>query len=117
MLLRAVATCVCSLALGSSIATFLTVKALLQTTLPFLALALEKLILPYQALVNDLVRISALAYSITTSGSEFVGRHPGQPANVFDLRLGWERSVFLQDLVRRVLELFRFHCAGTDAIC
>ena len=57
VLLRTVATCCCCLALGSYVAIFLTLEALLQATKSFVPLALEQLALPDQAFVDDLVCI------------------------------------------------------------
>jgi hypothetical protein len=65
VLLRTVATCCRYLALGSYVAIFLTLEALLQATLSFVPLALEQLALPDQAFVDDLVcvfRLSELNY-------------------------------------------------------
>ena len=57
VLLCTVATCHCCLALGSYVAVFLALIALLHPALPFVSLALEDLGLPYQTLVNDLVGV------------------------------------------------------------
>ena len=57
VLLRTVATCCYCLALGSYVAIFLALEALLQAALSLVPLALEQLALPDQAFVDDLVCI------------------------------------------------------------
>ena len=57
MFLCTVATYCCCLALGSYVAVVLALVALFQSTLSFVPLALKQLSLPYQAFVDDLVRI------------------------------------------------------------
>lgn len=61
VLLRAVATCCCCLTLGSYVAIFLALEALLQATLSFIPLTLEQLALPDQAFIDDLVCIFRLS--------------------------------------------------------
>jgi hypothetical protein len=57
VLQRARATCSRCLALGSYVAVFVALKALLQAALPLKSLALTHLPLPHQSFVDDLVRV------------------------------------------------------------
>jgi hypothetical protein len=73
VLLRAVATCDCCLALGSYVAVVLALEALLHSALWLVSLALEDLALPDQALVDDLVSILCLAELYDDAEAAFVG--------------------------------------------
>ena len=93
VLLRAVATCNCCLALGSNVAVVLALEALLYSALSLVSLALEDLALLDEALVNDLVSVLCLAELYDDAGGGFRGCAACQPPNVLDLCLQNERLV------------------------
>jgi hypothetical protein len=93
VLLRAVATCDCCLALGSYVAVVLALKALLHSALSLVPLALEDLTLRNQALVNNLVSIFWLVELYNDAGGGFRGCVACQPPNVLDLCLRDKRLI------------------------
>jgi hypothetical protein len=93
VLLRAVATCDCCLALGSYVAVVLALEALLHSALSLVPLALEDLALPDEALVNDPVGVLCLAELYNDAGGGFRGCVACQPPDVPDLCLRDERLV------------------------
>jgi hypothetical protein len=104
VLLRTEATCCCCLALGSYVAIFLALKALLHTALSLVSLALEYLALPDKALVNDLIGVFWSGKLNRDGRCGLGGSVSSQPSYVADLSLRDERSVVLQDLDPVVFE-------------
>lgn len=77
MLLRVVAACFYCPTLGSYIAIFLIIEALLQTTLLLIPLVLKQLSLPDEALVNNLIYILRFRELDYYRGGRFYRRRSG----------------------------------------
>ena len=114
---RAIATCSRCLALGSYVAVFVALEALLQTTLPLISLALTHLALPHQSFIDDFVCVLCLCEFDYDGGHRFDWRClSGQPSYVSDICCGDEWLVCLQDLVPDLSELFHVYRTGADAV-